>query len=100
MHKAFEVPWVRVHSGVFAHCTCSGFSDSHTSCTTIIVTSGAAIQLNFRGIFSLFKSTHLEINMEILDMPLDLQLQVLFTSVLVGTLGHAVCTETFKFSKC
>lgn len=33
-------------------------------------------------------------------MPLDLQLQMLFTSVLVGTLGHAVYTETFKFSKC
>lgn len=46
--------------------------DSVTLTQPTRVASGAVIQLNFRGIFNVFKSLHLEVNMEISDMNLDL----------------------------
>lgn len=45
-----------------------------------------------------FKSIHLEVNMEISDMNLDLKLQVLFTAAPMDILDNVVCTvENFKF---
>lgn len=76
----------------------NGFNDYRTSCRAIIIASGTAAQLNFRGLKNLFTGTPLEVNTDISDMNLDSQLQVLFTVVPVGTQESVVFTvENFCF---
>lgn len=65
-------PVGRVQLSLSACCTSSGFSDPCMSFIVIIVASGAVTQLYFRGVFNLFIRIHLEVNMEISDMSLDL----------------------------